>query len=668
MSASRTSSVFASRRKPLAACVATLFGLSASAAVHAGTAVVTNCATSAATVGSLPWAATQAINTGDVIDMTGITDFSACGHDIDGFAQSIVLPSVVTVSTGVTIKGPNTSSSKALAVSSGALDRVFYSSGSLTIKNLGIKYAQATATTGNTVYGGCVFARHGITLDGVVLDHCSAYTKAASTNAKGGSVATSQGPIVLTNSTITHSYATSHNSGAAFGGAVYAQGDVTLTNSRVSYNNATAKSGYARGGGIAVRGGSTYTVTLTGSSGVEHSYADGYGGFNASGGGIYSSGDVTLSDSLLFATGALQHTATGGRAAGGCIFAKQDVSLSDHSIMQFCYATTASSDKALGGGIYGGAGVTLANSSVYDTGASSASGDAYGGGIFSVGQTAGHYSVLFDNVATLSSSFSQGGAIFSKGGVSFKYGRIESGSAQQDGGIAVETGDLYLRGVTLAHNYAKVHASALGMSTGGTGSAATIINSTISGNTVGSASGKYAVFIDAYTTKFYNSTIAYNTGGTAAGTVLTGVTGSKAGLYSTLMSSNSYSNGTQNDFSKSTNVTFTASSSHNLIRHPGSIVPTGTLTGAGACPFLHKLADNGGPTMTHRLGGSVTGAQKNPAIDTGSNPKPLGSDQRGGSLSATTPARVSGSKADIGAYEVQQDDIIFDGEFDSCLN
>jgi hypothetical protein len=206
------------------------------------------------------------------------------------------------------------------------------------------------------------------------------------------------------------------------------------------------------------------------------------------------------------------------------------------------------------------------------------------------------------------------------------------------------------------------------MVTGGASSTATIVNSTISGNTVGSSAGKYAVYISAHSTKLYNSTIAYNTGGAAVGTYLTGAAGSTAGLYSTLMSSNSQSNGTQNDFAKSTNVTFTGSSSHNLIRHPSSLVPTGTLSGAGACPLLHNLADNGGPTRTHRLGGAITGAQKNPAIDTGSNPLPLASDQRGGGLLATTPARVSGSHADIGAYEVQQDDIIFDGEFDACAN
>jgi hypothetical protein len=135
------------------------------------------------------------------------------------------------------------------------------------------------------------------------------------------------------------------------------------------------------------------------------------------------------------------------------------------------------------------------------------------------------------------------------------------------------------------------------------------------------------------------------------------------------MSSNSQSNGTQNDFAKDTNVTFTAGSSKNLIRHPSSLVPNGTLSGASACPFLHKLADNGGPTLTHRLGGLLQPVGKNPAIDAGSNPdSTVKSDQRGGAFEATTPPRVSGSKADIGAYEVQQDDTIFDTDFETCPN
>ena len=82
----------------------------------------------------------------------------------------------------------------------------------------------------------------------------------------------------------------------------------------------------------------------------------------------------------------------------------------------------------------------------------------------------------------------------------------------------------------------------------------------------------------------------------------------------------------------------------------------------------HHLAFNGGPTPTHRLGGGVSASAgfKNPAIDAGSNQLVLGSDQRGGSVTATSPPRVSGSKADIGAYEVDQNDIIFDHEFEGC--
>src|SRR6478736_4291970 len=142
MSAALAFWVHPSRRKPLAACVAALFGLSSAPAVHAGTAIVTNCSNEVV-LGSLPWAAAQAINPGDVIDMTGISDFSACFHNKDGFAQAIVLASAVTVATGVTINGPNTSGSKILAVSTNNFDRVFYSAGSLTIKNLGIKYGTA---------------------------------------------------------------------------------------------------------------------------------------------------------------------------------------------------------------------------------------------------------------------------------------------------------------------------------------------------------------------------------------------------------------------------------------------------------------------------------------------------------------------------------------------
>ena len=57
-------------------------------------------------------------------------------------------------------------------------------------------------------------------------------------------------------------------------------------------------------------------------------------------------------------------------------------------------------------------------------------------------------------------------------------------------------------------------------------------------------------------------------------------------------------------------------------------------------PGLGPLNANGGPTRTHALlGGS-------PAINTGSNPLGLATDQRGAGF-----PRVNGGQADIGAYE-----------------
>jgi len=76
---------------------------------------------------------------------------------------------------------------------------------------------------------------------------------------------------------------------------------------------------------------------------------------------------------------------------------------------------------------------------------------------------------------------------------------------------------------------------------------------------------------------------------------------------------------------------------------------------SSACPLLGPLRNNGGPTWTHAL------LSHSPGIDQGSNPMIFGGDQRG-----PTYTRVSGSAADIGAYEVNQADVIFNSGFDGC--
>ena len=89
-------------------------------------------------------------------------------------------------------------------------------------------------------------------------------------------------------------------------------------------------------------------------------------------------------------------------------------------------------------------------------------------------------------------------------------------------------------------------------------------------------------------------------------------------------------------------------------------LPSDTLT--GVCPRLGPLRNNGGVTPTHAL------ASRSPAIDTGNdnaiNPitlAPYAHDQRG----APYP-RISGVAADIGAYEVDQGEFVFNSGFEGC--
>ena len=594
---SSTFAVVNTRRKPLAVCVAAVFALSGSATVCANTFSVTNCLDNVSDVGSLRWAASKA-GSGDVIDMTLITNPAACTTGLDSFQTVIMLSSVVTVADGVTINGPaGYAFGSALAVSTNLKDRIFSSYGFITINNLAMVYGSSTVHSGS-VYGGCVYASKGIALTNVTLDRCVAinYSPNSGDSAKGGAIGTYSGPITVTDGRITRSSAYEVQTGTASGGALYAGGDVTLTNSFVGYGKATTGNGNAVGGGIAATG----NVTLAGSK-VTYVNANSYTMGKAAGGAIFGAGTVTLNNSVISHNGTF--------AAGSSV--------------------------------------------------------SRGAGVYSTGSTTVNYSSISNNSAS-GVSTSEGGGIFSNGGLKAVYGAVGNNRAMSylgggvGGGAFVNNGNTYLRGTSIYGNYVQGYSSALNATAGGT-TTINIINSTISGNST-SSTGAYGVDANALTTKFFNSTIAYNTGGSGLGGVY--FDGGTIGLYSTLMSSNSGA-GYQLDFAVNGPIQFTAGSSNNLIRTPiGNSVPPGTIT--GKCPFLHPLAFNGGPTPTHRLGGASHA--NNSAIDAGSNPLSLGSDQRGGTLNAMTPLRVSGNAADIGAYEVQHADIIFDNEFDTCPN
>jgi hypothetical protein len=317
-------------------------------------------------------------------------------------------------------------------------------------------------------------------------------------------------------------------------------------------------------------------------------------------------------------------------ARGGCIYSKGSVSLSGVDVSE-CVARTTSS-FAIGGGIYARGSVTLNNSTVSGNYADAGGGgDASGGGIYAGDLLRSQYSNVVANFAGHANrAVGTGGGIVSHGTGAGLYSSTiaENTAGRQFGGMAM-----------LSHP-------------GGT---LQMASSTISGNRAngGPGGGLYAI-----ATMFYikQSTIAFNsaantTNQISPGLHLVGVGGSSyAYLRSTLIANNVYG-AASNDF---TVTGTTVTGLYNLVRTPHAPVPDGTII--YRCPLLGPLRDNGGPTLTHALLSHSWG------IDKGTTGfETINYDQRGSPF-----GRYSGSYPDVGAYEVQQGDVLFNNGFDGC--
>jgi hypothetical protein len=183
-----------------------------------------------------------------------------------------------------------------------------------------------------------------------------------------------------------------------------------------------------------------------------------------------------------------------------------------------------------------------------------------------------------------------------------------------------------------------------------------IVDSTISGN-LSSATAGAGVVTGNIAYELVNSTVANNT---AAPTRTGGFAASIGDTYpvsgnrtlrpsvtftSSILADNS-SNGGDFAASLSGNIaSMSIASNYSLIRRPCP-TPSCTLSFVGAGnlfgvdPLLGPLQNNGGSTRTHAL---LPGS---PAINAGSNPLGLATDQRGADF-----PREAGGRADIGAYE-----------------
>ena len=328
-----------------------------------------------------------------------------------------------------------------------------------------------------------------------------------------------------------------------------------------------------------------------------------------------------------------------GNAKGGCIYSAGTAYLS-HVGAYFCKAFSAASGRSQGGGVYGKSAVDL-KYSVVESNTASGAGNVvgYGGGAYSHNSLVAKYSTVSGNTAGNTRGF--GGGVFVYGNGTITASTISGNTAKDNGG------GIY------AHNFFTSASNTL-----------TIKNSTVSGNSAGYYTG--GVIVNAGKVYIDNSTIVSNTAAKgrfgsypftyrAPGVATSDAYNAVAvTLQSSLIANNTYGS-TEYDLSvpKRSSTTVAFSGANNLVRATFAAVPSGTIK--ISCPLLGPLKFNGGPTQTHAL------LSHSPGIDQGNNVLGLSFDQRQSPFS-----RQSGSATDIGAFEVQQGDVVFNNGFDGC--
>jgi len=324
---------------------------------------------------------------------------------------------------------------------------------------------------------------------------------------------------------------------------------------------------------------------------------------------------------------------------GGCIASSGNVILTD-SIVAHCSANSLHG-RVYGGGIFASGAVWATRSSITGNLATSLSASTYGGGVFSNGEFIAKYSAISGNVACPNAGCGGiGGGVVARGGASIGNSTISGNAARSTSG-----------GVSLKSFSASPPV-------------ATISNSTISGNraVTGAVGGVYANV----PLTVRSSTIAFNTA--ASGASASGLSARAqyapitVDLNGTLLSNNSFGNTpTASDFGTATSGanTIAATGADNLIFAPasGAALPSGGGL-VSACPLLGPLRGNGGSTMTHQL------LSSSPAIDVGNDTSTATGahyDQRG-----TGFPRSLGINPDIGAFETDPGDVVFNAGFDGC--
>ena len=319
------------------------------------------------------------------------------------------------------------------------------------------------------------------------------------------------------------------------------------------------------------------------------------------------------------------------------------------------------------GGAISAAYLDMTSSSITDS-RSAAAGDnvAIGGGAYVSGDATLIDSTISGNVAIAPTGgdgtyyITAGGGLYVRGALSMTASRIEHNSlvAYWDtigpgGGVFVRA-DAYVFGSTFYQNGASTGGAlekAVFSHYGDPGTTLVIANSTIAWNGAYFDGGALETLRPM---TIASSTIAHNNSGFTIGGISCRGSDVSIELQSSILAWNHVGDvkGDYIDLFCWDPVTVTGT--RNIVLISGNVtLPPDTLD---ADPLLGPLIDNGGPTETMAL---LPGS---PAVDAGNNALGLDFDQRGVGF-----ARVSGRRADIGAFEFQSglpDDTIFVGDFD----
>jgi hypothetical protein len=370
-------------------------------------------------------------------------------------------------------------------------------------------------------------------------------------------------------------------------------------------------SGANHGGGIFNHN----TLTLTDSVLIDN--FDPYGG-----GGIYSTGRLTVRGCTLAGNHTTLHVGSGG----GAIYNGSG------TVVVIASLLTGNSSDA-GGAIENNGGTLMVSDSTLTANVAGS-----GAGIFSVFPAATatiEHSLLSDNQAVVAGEQNDGGAIENEGGRLTVTDSTLSGNAaasSSGGAIDTETGPAEIRDSTLSGNSASYGG---GMFAGG--GTIVVSNSTVSGNSAAMQGGGIEDL--AYGLTITNSTLSGNSAAVTSGGI-DNYSGWPLPIRDTIVAGNTASS------SPDVQGALT-SQGHNLIGDgTGGLGYSSTdLVGTSANPIdprLGPLADNGGPTRTMAL---LPGS---PAIGAGDPTDAPEFDQRGPGY-----PRVINGLIDIGSFEVQ---------------